>query len=170
MESSMTYAEVYNRLKQSNTKPGKEITDNPAATLTSLLTPAFGNMYSIDIRTKTICNAVRTAIEIYIIKAKRIFSGKNDDDDSIKTLKWEYSNQADSDKKTVLSKEEKILHILKTNERILKQQQRLTNRYELLTDEREKQKKLNKIIRYLVLGFILIRICWFCFNYFPIKG
>jgi hypothetical protein len=70
LESSMPYTEVYNRLKQSNEKPGKEITDNPAATLTSLLTPAFGNIYSIDIRTKTICNAVRTAIEIYIIKAK----------------------------------------------------------------------------------------------------
>ncbi len=70
LESSMPYAEVYSRLKQLNERPGKEITDNPAATLTSLLTPAFGRIYSIDIRTKTICNAIRTAIEIYIIKTK----------------------------------------------------------------------------------------------------
>ena len=70
LESSMAYAEVYSRLKQLNEKPVKEITENPAATLTVLLTPAFGNMYSIEIRTKTISNAVRTAIEIYIIKTK----------------------------------------------------------------------------------------------------
>lgn len=70
LESPMPYAEVYSRLKQSNEKPGKEVTDNPAATLASLLTPAFGRIYSIDIRTKTICNAVRTAVEIYIIKTK----------------------------------------------------------------------------------------------------
>lgn len=73
LESSMPYAEVYSRLKQSNEKPGKEITDNPAATLTSLLTPAFGRIYSIEIRTKTISNSIRTAVEIYMIKAK---SGK----------------------------------------------------------------------------------------------
>ena len=70
LESSMPYTEVYSRLKQLNEKPEKEITENPAATLTTLLLPAFGNIYSIDIRTKTICNAVRTAIEIYIIKTK----------------------------------------------------------------------------------------------------
>ncbi len=70
LESSVPYAEVYTRLKQLNEKPGKEISENPDATLTSFLTPAFGNMYSIDIRTKTICNAVRTAVEVYIIKAK----------------------------------------------------------------------------------------------------
>ena len=73
LESSMPYTEVYSRLKQLNERPGKEITDNPAATLTSLLTPAFGRIYSIEIRTKTISNAIRTAVEIYMIKAK---SGK----------------------------------------------------------------------------------------------
>jgi hypothetical protein len=71
LESSMPYAEVYSRLKQLYETPGKEITDNPAATLTSLLTPAFDRIYSIEIRTKTISNALRTAVEIYLIKAKR---------------------------------------------------------------------------------------------------
>jgi len=70
LESSMPYAEVYSRLEQLNERPGKE---NPAATLTSLLTPAFGRIYSIEIRTKTISNSIRTAVEIYMIKAK---SGK----------------------------------------------------------------------------------------------
>jgi len=73
LESSMPYAEVYSRLKQLNERPAKEMPDNPAATLTSLLTPAFDRIYSIDIRTKTICNALRTAVEIYMIKVK---SGK----------------------------------------------------------------------------------------------
>jgi hypothetical protein len=73
LESSMPYAEVYSRLKQLNERPGKEMPDNPAATLTSLLIPAFDRIYTIDIRTKTICNALRTAVEIYMIKAK---SGK----------------------------------------------------------------------------------------------
>lgn len=73
LESSMPYAEVYSRLKQLNEKPVKEMPDNPAATLTSLLTPAFDRIYSIEIRTKTISNALRTAVEIYMIKAK---SGK----------------------------------------------------------------------------------------------
>ncbi|MCP4609999.1 MAG: hypothetical protein GY845_14925 [Planctomycetes bacterium] len=70
LESSMPYAEVYSRLKQLNEKPVKEMPDNPAATLTSLLIPAFDRIYTIDIRTKTICNALRTAIEIYIIKTR----------------------------------------------------------------------------------------------------
>ncbi|HUU18204.1 MAG TPA: hypothetical protein VMW72_13730 [Sedimentisphaerales bacterium] len=70
LESSKPYNDVYSRLKQWSEKPDKEITENSAATLTTFLLPAFGNIYSIDIRTKTICNAVRTAVEIYIIKAK----------------------------------------------------------------------------------------------------
>ena len=73
LESSMPYAEVYSRLKQLNEKPGKDIAENPDATLTALLTPAFCRIYSIEIRTKTISNSIRTAVEIYMIKAK---SGK----------------------------------------------------------------------------------------------
>ena len=73
LDSSIPYNEVYSRLKQLNEKPRKEITENPDATLTTLLTPAFGRIYSIEIRTKTISNSIRTAVEIYMIKAK---SGK----------------------------------------------------------------------------------------------
>ena len=59
-----------------------------------------------------------------------------------------------------------LLGILKTNEKIFKQQQQLVNRYQLLSEKQEKQEKLNKITRYLALGFILVRIFVFCFNYF----
>ena len=56
-----------------------------------------------------------------------------------------------------------LLHILKTNEKIYKQQQRLVNRYQVLS---EKQEKLNNVTRYLALGFISVRLFVFCFNYF----
>ena len=59
-----------------------------------------------------------------------------------------------------------LLHILKTNKKIFKQQQQLVNRYQLLSEKQEKQEKLNKITRYLALSFILVRIFVFCFNYF----
>ena len=59
-----------------------------------------------------------------------------------------------------------LLHILKINERIFKQQEKLVNRYQLLSEKQEKQEKLNKITRYLALGFILVCIFVFCFNYF----
>jgi hypothetical protein len=59
-----------------------------------------------------------------------------------------------------------LLHILNTNERIYKQQKRLVNRYQDLSEKQEKQEKLNKVTRYLALGFILVRIFVFCFNYF----
>jgi hypothetical protein len=59
-----------------------------------------------------------------------------------------------------------LLHILKTNKKLFKQQEQLVNRYQLLSEKQEKQEKLNKITRYLALGFILVRIFVFCFNYF----
>ena len=64
------------------------------------------------------------------------------------------------------NKKNLLLHILKTNKKIFKQQQQLVNRYQLLSEKQEKQEKLNKITRYLALGFILVRIFVFCFNYF----
>jgi hypothetical protein len=59
-----------------------------------------------------------------------------------------------------------LLHVLKSNKRIFEQQQALVNRYQLLSEKQEKQEKLNKITRYLALGFISVRIFVFCFNYF----
>ena len=59
-----------------------------------------------------------------------------------------------------------LLQILKTNKKLFKQQEQLVNRYQLLFEKQEKQEKLNKSTRYLALGFILVRIFVFCFNYF----
>lgn len=68
--------------------------------------------------------------------------------------------------KTKNKKKNLLLYILKTNEKILKQQEQLVNRYQFLSEEQEKQEKLNKITRYLALSFILVRIFLFCFKYF----
>ena len=59
-----------------------------------------------------------------------------------------------------------LLHVLKSNKKIFEQQQALVNRYQLLSEKQEKQEKLNKITRYLALGFIIVRILIFCFNNF----
>lgn len=62
------------------------------------------------------------------------------------------------------SKKQLLIKILKTNAKIYKQQQKLVNRYQLLTERQEREAKLNKFIRYLALGFILARILTFCLN------
>jgi uncharacterized protein (DUF2164 family) len=59
-----------------------------------------------------------------------------------------------------------LLYILKTNEKILKQQEKLVNRYQFLSEEQEKHEKLNKITRYLALSFITVRIALYFYNYF----
>jgi len=64
------------------------------------------------------------------------------------------------------SKKQFLLKILKTNTKLFKQQQKLVNRYQQLSEKQEKEAKLNKITRYLALGFILLRIFTFCLNYF----
>ena len=68
--------------------------------------------------------------------------------------------------KVLKSQKKLLIRILKTNENIYKEQEKLENRYQLLSEKQEKQEKLNKITRYLALGFILVRIFVFCFNYF----
>ena len=42
------------------------------------------------------------------------------------------------------SKKQFLLKILKTNTKIFKQQQKLVNRYQLLSEKQEKEDKLNK--------------------------
>jgi len=66
----MPYTKAYAELKRLCEKPEKDIIENPDATLTTLLLPAFDKSYSAGIRGKNLPNAVRAAIEIYMVKAK----------------------------------------------------------------------------------------------------
>lgn len=59
-----------------------------------------------------------------------------------------------------------LISILKTNKRILEQQRKMVERYQFLSEEQEKQERLNKITRYLAFGFITTRIIIYCINHF----
>ena len=63
-------------------------------------------------------------------------------------------------------KKKLLLNILKMNKKILGKQQQLVNRYELLSKTQENEEKLNKLTRYLALGFILVRVFIYFFHYF----
>jgi len=70
LSTPMTYEKTYTELKNLSEQPQKDVTENTAASITSIVAPAFGRLYSIEIRDKTLSNAIRAAVEVYITKAK----------------------------------------------------------------------------------------------------
>jgi hypothetical protein len=66
----LPYPQAYVKLKELTGKIQKEATNKPEATLTALFLPAFGPLYMVDLRDKNQTDAVRVAIDVYIIKAK----------------------------------------------------------------------------------------------------
>jgi len=70
LSNPMNYQKVYTDLKNLNEKPKKDLAENTDAYLTSIISPAFDRIVSVEARDKTFDNAVRAAIEIYIQKAK----------------------------------------------------------------------------------------------------
>ena len=87
----LPYQQTNNRLKELNKKTAGDSKENPDATIAMLLGPAAWKIYNLGIKGQTSSNAVKTAIELYIIKAKTgklpdelpaglpkdLFSGKN---------------------------------------------------------------------------------------------
>ena len=71
LSTPMNYAKVYSELKKLNEQPHKNLTENNTdAYLTSMLAAGYGKIVSNEINSKTLTNAVRAAIEIYITKAE----------------------------------------------------------------------------------------------------
>jgi len=70
LSTPMTYEKTYAELKKLNEQPQKDVAENTAATLTSIVAPAYQKIYNIEIRETTFSNAVRAAVEIYIQKTK----------------------------------------------------------------------------------------------------
>jgi len=70
LSTPMTYEKAYNELKKLNEQLKKEVAENTAATITSIVAPAYQKVYNIEIRETTFSNAVRAAVEIYIQKTK----------------------------------------------------------------------------------------------------
>lgn len=66
----MPYKEGYAVLKALNEKIGEDVKSDPDVTLTAVLQPAVAKMFSHSIRSKTYNNAIRAAIEVYLVKAK----------------------------------------------------------------------------------------------------
>jgi hypothetical protein len=68
--SDLPYAQAYIRLTEVGEKPAKDANSNPDATLSAILQPALGNVYSIGVKFETFSNALRSAVDIYIIHAE----------------------------------------------------------------------------------------------------
>jgi len=69
LDSPMPYAQVYEELQKLSDKPTKDMAQEPAATLAAAVAPAIGSVYAYEIRDKTYSNAIKAAIEIYLLKA-----------------------------------------------------------------------------------------------------
>jgi len=67
---SFSYSQAYPVLCALGEKPEKEVEDNPDATLTAFLIPNLTKAYNMDIQFRTFHNAIRAAVELYLIKAQ----------------------------------------------------------------------------------------------------
>jgi len=71
LSSPMNYAKVCAELKKLNEQPHKDLAENNIdAYITSIVAPDFKKIVSIETSGKTLNNAVRAAIDIYIQKAR----------------------------------------------------------------------------------------------------
>jgi hypothetical protein len=69
LDSNIPYMQAYAKFQESEKRLKKEAKEKQAP-LALILTPAFDKIYSLTVRRKTHANAIETAIEIYVIKAK----------------------------------------------------------------------------------------------------
>ncbi len=70
LKSGQLYPQTYAQLGELDQKRQLESRDNPDATFTGLLLPAAYRLYLLTTRFQTHFNAVRAAIDLYIIKAR----------------------------------------------------------------------------------------------------
>jgi len=64
------YAQAYTRLKELDDDPQKDAIENPDASLTAILVPACYGVYNYEVKRNTFYNAILTAVDIYLIKAR----------------------------------------------------------------------------------------------------
>jgi len=92
LSTPMNYGKVYTELKKLNEQPRKDLAENNTdAYITSIVAAGYDKIVSVETSGKTLNNAVRTAVEVYIQKAqtgqlpgtlptglpKDLFSGKD---------------------------------------------------------------------------------------------
>ncbi|MHC4098949.1 MAG: hypothetical protein ACYSU3_23190 [Planctomycetota bacterium] len=70
LSATTTYAKKYRELEKFDKRAHTEVKDNTDATLTAFLVPATAKAYNLSVRANALNNATRTAVDIYIVKAK----------------------------------------------------------------------------------------------------
>jgi hypothetical protein len=68
----LPYPQSYEQLEKLAKKPANESKKNPDATMSSFLTPALSTILCLDLKVRTQFNAVKTALNLYIIRAKSV--------------------------------------------------------------------------------------------------
>ena len=66
----LPYLQGYPKLARLGAKPSEEFSKNPDATLTVALAPAWQRIYTLAVRLQTHTNAIKAAIEVYLINAR----------------------------------------------------------------------------------------------------
>ncbi len=66
----LPYEQSHRKLIEVSARIEKDAKKDPAATMAALLTPATGRVRTLGIQNETFFNAIKAAIEIYIVKAK----------------------------------------------------------------------------------------------------
>ncbi|MCP4258141.1 MAG: hypothetical protein GY774_11690 [Planctomycetes bacterium] len=66
----LPYPQGYAKLKNLDEELTKEFNKNPDVTLTTVFGPTWQRIYTLSVRFHTHCNALKAAIEIYLIKAR----------------------------------------------------------------------------------------------------
>jgi len=70
LDMGIGYRQTVAKLKEIAEKRAIEAKENPDATLTAIFMPAYERAYSVGVNGKTLSNATKAAIEIYIVKAR----------------------------------------------------------------------------------------------------
>jgi hypothetical protein len=70
LSATTTYAKKYRELEKLDERAHAEVKDNEDATLTDFLVPATAKAYNVSVKANALNNATRTAVDIYIFKAK----------------------------------------------------------------------------------------------------
>ena len=68
----LPYPQSYEQLEKLAKKPAIESKKNPDAIMSTFLTPALSRCLCLDLKTRTQFNAVKTALNLYIIRAKSV--------------------------------------------------------------------------------------------------
>lgn len=66
----LPYVQAFAKLNKVEEKVKKDVIEDIAATGTAILAAPFSRIYSQQVKTKTFSNAIRTAVELYIIEAR----------------------------------------------------------------------------------------------------